>query len=242
MESIHPTVGTGSRQIVYHVLFTLTGGMLLGAAVALKLPRSFHLDAVIFSLLAVFGLVSVLMNASAFQRARFDLVAVFLALGFIISGPCYLTVYPPSLNDLGTGLREYIFLIAMAASAVVIMVPATARARQLSDRITSEEGALPSEPCNSSTSRLLDSISSVSHLDFLPNPGLMDLKFMSGPGSQYSNHSGSEESAITLSSGLMRDPGKTMEIIQWVAAAAPPAFGRKGDQTSTDPVIQDISL
>ena len=70
----------------------------------------------------------------------------------------------------------------------------------------------------------------------------MDLKFMSGPGSQYSNRSGSEESAITLSSGIMRDPGKTMEIIQWVAAAAPPAFGRKGDQTSIDPVIQEISL
>lgn len=46
MESIHPTVGTGLRQIVYHVLFTLTGGMLLGAAIALKLPRSFHLDVV----------------------------------------------------------------------------------------------------------------------------------------------------------------------------------------------------
>jgi len=69
----------------------------------------------------------------------------------------------------------------------------------------------------------------------------MDLKFMSGPGSQYSNHSGSEESAITLSSGLMRDPGKAMEIIQWAAAAAPPAFGRKRDQTSTDPVIHEIS-
>ena len=145
------------------------------------------------------------------------------------------------MNDLGTGLREYVFLIAMAASAVVIMVPATARARQLSDRITSEERVLPSEPCNLSTSRLFDSISSVSHLDFLPNPGLMDLKFMSGPGSQYSKSSGSEESAITLSSGLMRDPGKTMEIIQWVAAATPPAFGRKGDQISTDLVIHEIS-
>jgi hypothetical protein len=46
MESIHPTVGTGLWQMVDHVLFTLTGGMLLGAAVALKLPRGFHLDAV----------------------------------------------------------------------------------------------------------------------------------------------------------------------------------------------------
>ncbi|KAG8349930.1 hypothetical protein FVEN_g11876 [Fusarium venenatum] len=245
MENTRSTAVPAAQQIKYHFLAVLPAGTLFGATVAMRLPQYPYRDVVIFSLLAMSGLVSVLVHASAFQQARLGRVAIFVALGCAISRSRFFTENPPSLNDLSIVLREYIFVMAVAVSVVAMMAPGIDKSRQLSDSIVGEEMILPPEPRNArykpSTKQSWDLASSRSHLDLLSNLGSLDLKFMSGPKSHYSDHSGSGESAVTLSSGLRRDPSKIMEIIQWATAAAPPTFGRKGDSTSTETVLHEIS-
>lgn len=135
--------------------------------------------------------------------------------------------------------------MGMVTSAVAMMAPDAAQARQQSESTTEEEGTLQLEPRKTqrkpSTKQSWDLASTTSHLDILSSLGSLELKFMPGPKSQYSDHSGSDESAITLSSGLMRNPGKIMEIVQWATAATSPTIGRKGDLASTEPVLHEFS-
>ncbi|CEI65065.1 unnamed protein product [Fusarium venenatum] len=223
MENTRSTAVPAAQQIKYHFLAVLPAGTLFGATVAMRLPQYPYRDVV----------------------ARLGRVAIFVALGCAISRSRFFTENPPSLNDLSIVLREYIFVMAVAVSVVAMMAPGIDKSRQLSDSIVGEEMILPPEPRNArykpSTKQSWDLASSRSHLDLLSNLGSLDLKFMSGPKSHYSDHSGSGESAVTLSSGLRRDPSKIMEIIQWATAAAPPTFGRKGDSTSTETVLHEIS-
>ncbi|RGP76623.1 hypothetical protein FSPOR_54 [Fusarium sporotrichioides] len=245
MENTRSTAVPAVRRIKDHLLAILPAGTLLGAAVAMRLPQDPYRDVVIFSLLAVSGLVSVLVHASAFQQARLGRVAISVALGCAISRSPFFAENPPSLKDLSAVLLECIFLMAAAVPVVAMMAPSTDESRQLSDSIASEERILPPEPrsrrCRLSTKQSWDLASSISHLDLLSNRGSLDLKFMPGPKSHYSDHSSSGESAVTLSSGLRRDPSKIMEIIQWATVATPPTFGRKGDSTSTGTVLHELS-
>ncbi|KAL6920123.1 hypothetical protein FSST1_004149 [Fusarium sambucinum] len=222
MENARSTAVPAAQQIKDHFLAVLPAGTLFGATIAMRLPQYPYRDVV----------------------ARLGRVAIFVALGCAISRSRFFTENPPSLNDLSIILRKYIFVMAVAVSVVAMMAPGIDKSRQLSDSIVSEEMILPPEPRNTrykpSTKQSWDLASSRSHLDLLSNLGSLDLKFMSGPKSHYSDHSGSGESAVTLSSGLRRDPSKIMEIIQWATAAAPPTFGRKGDSTSTETVLHEI--
>ncbi|QPC75785.1 hypothetical protein HYE68_006537 [Fusarium pseudograminearum] len=246
MENTRSAADTSAWQIKDHLLAILPAGVLFGATVAMRLPQHPHLDVVIISLLAMSGLVTVLVHASAFQQARLGRVAILVALGCAISRTRFFAETPTSLNDLPTILREYIFIMGVVVFVVAMMAPNADEPRQPSDSIVNEERMLVPEPrntrCKPGTKQSWDLASSISHLDLLSNLGSLDLKFMPGPKSHYSDHSGSGESAVTLSSGLMRDPSKLMEIIQWVKAAAPPSFGRKGDSTSTESVLHEVSV
>ncbi|KAJ4272306.1 hypothetical protein NW762_001018 [Fusarium torreyae] len=125
--------------------------------------------------------------------------------------------------------------MAVVTSVVAMTMQGAARRRHQSDGIAEEEN-LPSpspKPRNTLAS-------STSHLDFLSDNGSLDFKHMSGPKSNYSGHSCSEESMLSLSSGLKRDPGWIMDIVQWAATATPAAFGKR-DSTSIDTVSEQDS-
>ncbi|PTD11893.1 hypothetical protein FCULG_00003994 [Fusarium culmorum] len=224
MENTRSAADTSAWQIKDHLLAILPAGVLFGATVAMRLPQNPHLDVV----------------------ARLGRVAILVALGCAISRTRFFAETPTSLNNLPTILREYIFLMGVVVFVVAMMAPSADEPRQPSDSIINEERMLVPEPrntrCKPGTKQSWDIASSISHLDLLSNLGSLDLKFMPGPKSHYSDLSGSGESAVTLSSGLIRDPSKLMEIIQWVKAAAPPSFGRKGDSTSTENVLHEVSV
>ncbi|KAF4448596.1 hypothetical protein F53441_8015 [Fusarium austroafricanum] len=245
MERMPNATSNSICQIVRHVVTILPVGTLLGAGVALELPRDPHLDIVIILLLAVSAMISCLVHASAFQQARLGPVAIIVALSCIISRSHCFTKYPKSMDELLTGFRDYALIMAVATSVVAMILPGTARTRQESDGIPEEEEYLTSLGTESrKTLRKLsarlswDLASTASHLDLLSNIGSLDFKFMPGPESHGSDYSSGEDSAITLSSGLKRDPSRILDIIEWATAAAPTTFETKGGSVSTQTVLQ----
>ncbi|KAF4962534.1 hypothetical protein FSARC_9401 [Fusarium sarcochroum] len=136
--------------------------------------------------------------------------------------------------------------MAVVTSVVAMIMPGAARRRHQSDGIAEEENLPSSSPkprnilFKPSAKRSWDLASSTSHLDFLSDIGSLDFKYMSGPKSNYSDHSCSEESVLSLSSGLKRDSGWITDIVHWAATAAPTAFGRR-DSTSIETVSEQDS-
>ncbi|KAF5669140.1 hypothetical protein FHETE_5072 [Fusarium heterosporum] len=226
MDDILKITYSGISQIARHVVTILPGGTLFGAAVASGLPRHPHLDIV----------------------ARLGTVAMVVALGCVISRSHCFTEYPKSLDELVTPLRDFSLIMAVVTSVVAMMMPHTGRTRQPSDGIAEEEGNLLCLIADlrdtlrkSSSNRSWSLASSTSQFDLLSDRGSLDVKFMSGPRSHYSDLSCSKESAITLSSGFERDPSRITEIIQWAITAAPAAFGTRGDLTPTQTMMQQDS-
>ncbi|KAF5023160.1 hypothetical protein F66182_4793 [Fusarium sp. NRRL 66182] len=219
-------------QTVRYVVTIMPAGTLLGAGVALRLPRHTHLDVVIILLLAVSGITSILVHASSFQEARLGRFAIVVALGCIFSRFHCLTESPTPVAELITGLRDYALIMAVVSSVVAMIMPGEPRRRQQSETIAGEEGKPRDTFCKPSAKRSLDVASSTSYPDFLSDVGSLDFKYMTGPKSHYSEYSCSEDSVLTLSSGLVRDPSLIPDIVHWAKTGAPAAFGGKGDSST----------
>ncbi|KAF5563065.1 hypothetical protein FNAPI_2864 [Fusarium napiforme] len=209
-------------RIVRHVVIILPAGTLLGAGVALGLPPHPHLDAAIFSLLAVSAVVSFLLHGPAFQQARLGPIAGLVALSCIISQSHCFTQSPKSRTAILVGLRDYILKMAVVTSVIAMRLTAMPRNRQeTADTIEEGEHISPNgierykSLRNLSTKLSWDLASTASHVGLLSNIGSLDFKFMSGPKSHDSDCSTGKDSDITLSSDMQGEPTRNMDIIEW---------------------------
>ncbi|EWG38076.1 hypothetical protein FVEG_14834 [Fusarium verticillioides 7600] len=236
-------------RIVRHVAIILPAGTLLGAGVALGLPPHPHLDAAIFSLLAVSAVVSFLLHGPAFQQARLGTIAGLVALSCIISQSHCFTQSPKPRTEILVGLRDYILKMAVVTSVIAMRLTAMPRNRQeTADIIEEGEHISPNgieryrSLRNLSTKLSWDLASTASHAGLLSSIGSLDFKFMSGPKSHDSDCSTGKDSDITLSSDMQGEPTRTIDIIEWTTAIGSATHETKGPLLNADSTAEGYGV
>ncbi|KAM5361600.1 hypothetical protein ACJZ2D_012994 [Fusarium nematophilum] len=246
-EGIVDSLWRGAR----HVAAILPAGTLLGAGVALRLPRHNQLDAVIILLLTVSGAISALAYRHAFQEARLGRIAGGVALGCIAPRlPCLNKALSP-VDEFISCLRDYAIFMAVVIFVVAMIMPNTARRKQYSDGIAVENtnplaSYLKSQLDSSErvSSRTWDLSSCASTLSRLSDIGSLRFKHMSRSPSVHSGYSSSEESALTLSSGLKHDPALAMEVAPWATIVNRLIYGAgeddEDDSVQSEPAFEQV--
>ncbi|KAI8683901.1 hypothetical protein NCS57_00055000 [Fusarium keratoplasticum] len=227
MPGLTERMGGGLRNTLQHVSVILPAGTLLGAAIALSLPRQNDLSAVTVILLFVSGAVSVLLYRNTFQQVRLGRVAPVVAFAFIASRS------QPLLKSLSL-VDEVISYIQYLALCVIIITYAVARGRPNAIPRTQQTEDIANEEMNSLTpgvrSQPGTSESSVSD----PPETKSDLDFllfghMEGQKLQPHGSAGSEVSTPTLSPDSRVDAVRILEIIGWVETVVEASSGQEDE-------------
>ncbi|KAF4986565.1 hypothetical protein FDECE_15890 [Fusarium decemcellulare] len=227
-----------------HVAVISPAGTLLGAAVALRLPRHIHHDVVVLLLLALSGAMSALVYTPAFREARIGRFAVVVAFVCVASRILTLKKSLSPTEEIMSCLRDYAVIMAVVVFVMVVARPDTATRTRQTEVIAAEKTDLlvarvkPPIGSELSTSRTWDLSSYAGTLDIPSDIGSIMFKYMPGPKSRLSGYSSSDESVLTLSSGSKRDPAWAMNIVQWATTAGQTTFGREGGSAHAGSAVE----
>ncbi|KAF4979284.1 hypothetical protein FZEAL_4483 [Fusarium zealandicum] len=228
------SICAGLCAIVRHVARVLPAGTLLGAVVAMRLPRHNHVDGIICLLLAVSGAISGLVYRSTFQEARLDRIAAVVAAFCISPRIISLGRARSRVDEAISCLRDFSIFMAVVMFVVAMCLHST---RERSDRILDAKTELlgqgskgKSASPRQGTSRTWPLSARTKSLSALSDIGSLPYKHL-GPTMRPFGYPGSEKSELTLSSGFKHDPALIMKVIPWISIVNQKR-SREGDDES----------